>query len=53
MRNYVQHTKRLLLESKEYGVNELVIFEVVVDQVEELESLCTGGQRIDLISQLN
>jgi hypothetical protein len=32
-------TERLLLEDEEDGVEELVVLEVVVDQVEELESL--------------
>lgn len=35
-------TKRLLLESEENGVNELDIFEVVVDHVVEFEALKHG-----------
>lgn len=36
---WVGLTQRLLLEGKEYGVDELDVFKVVVDHVEEFESL--------------
>ena len=38
----IEHTKRLLLESEENRVDELDVFEVVVDHVVKFESLRGG-----------